>query len=197
MRLVVLISGSGTNLQAIMDAIAAKHLKAEIVAVVSNRKAAYGLVRAEQAGIEILYFPLKPYSDAGKPREDYDRDLAEKLKKYEADLFVLAGWMHIFTPAFFEHFAPRMINLHPALPKDFIGKDTIERAFEAAQEGKIKHSGVVVHEVIPELDSGDIIVQAEVPILPSDSLEDFAARIHATEHKLLVQAIAIVGDKLS
>jgi formyltetrahydrofolate-dependent phosphoribosylglycinamide formyltransferase len=196
MRLVILISGSGTNLQAIIDAIEAKHLKAEIVAVVSNRKAAYGLTRAEQAGIETLYFPLKPYTDAGKSREVYDADLAEKLKAYRADLIVLAGWMHIFTPAFFKNFSPRMINLHPALPSEFVGKDTIERAFEAAQAGGINRSGVVVHDVIPEVDAGEIIVQAEVPILASDSLDDFASRMHATEHKLIVQAIALVGEKL-
>src|SRR5687768_10358427 len=104
MRLVVLISGSGTNLQAIIDAIKAKHLKAEIVAVVSNRRAAFGLNRAEQAGIETLYFPLKAYTDAGKSREDYDADLAEKLKAYKPDLIVLAGWMHIVSPVFLDAF---------------------------------------------------------------------------------------------
>src|SRR5690606_36942998 len=99
-RLAVFISGSGTNLQAILDAIAAKTLDAEVVLVVSNRKAAYGLVRAEQAGIPTLYFPLKPYTDAGNSRETYDNDLAECVRPYQPDWIVLAGWMHIFTPAF-------------------------------------------------------------------------------------------------
>src|SRR5688500_20385047 len=93
LRLIVLISGSGTNLQAIMDAIAKGHIKAEIAAVVSNRKNAYGLVRAAEAGIETLYFPMKPYTDAGKSRADYDADLAAKVKAYNPDLIVLAGWM--------------------------------------------------------------------------------------------------------
>ena len=196
MRLVVLISGSGTNLQAIMDAIEAKHLKAEIIAVISNRKAAFGLTRAQQAGIETLYFPLKPYTDAGKSREDYDADLAEKIKAYQPDLIVLAGWMHIVSPVFLEAFPNRVINLHPALPNEFAGTNAIERAFEAAQKGEIRRSGIMVHYVVPEVDAGDVIIQAEVAILPSDSLEDFASRMHATEHRLIVQAIALVGDKL-
>jgi formyltetrahydrofolate-dependent phosphoribosylglycinamide formyltransferase len=196
MRLVVLISGSGTNLQAIIDAVKAKHLKAEIVAVVSNRKAAYGLERAKEAGIETLYFPLKPYSDAGKSREDYDKDLAEKLSTFQADLVVLAGWMHVFSPAFLEKFPNRVINLHPALPNEFAGTNAIERAFEASQTEGLRRSGIMVHYVIPEVDAGEVIIQAEVPIMPDDSLEDFATRMHATEHKLIVQAIALVGEKL-
>src|SRR5262245_53275926 len=99
-RLAVFISGSGTNLQAILDAIAAKTIDAEVVLVVSNRKAAYGLVRAEQAGIPTLYFPLKPYNEAGKSRESYDHDLAECIRPYQPNLIVLAGWMHVFSPAF-------------------------------------------------------------------------------------------------
>jgi formyltetrahydrofolate-dependent phosphoribosylglycinamide formyltransferase len=197
MRLVILISGSGTNLQAIIDAVKAKHLKAEIVAVVSNRKAAYGLVRAEEAGIETLYFPLKPYNDAGKSRADYDSDLAEKLNAFQPDLVVLAGWMHVFSSAFLEKFPQRVINLHPALPNEFAGTNAIERAFEAAQKEDLRRSGIMVHYVIPEVDAGEVIIQAEVPILSSDSLEDFAARMHATEHKLIVQAIALVGEKLA
>lgn len=196
MRLVVLISGSGTNLQAIIDAVKAKHLQAEIVAVIANRKAAYGLTRAEEAGIETLYFPLKPYTDAGKNRADYDKDLAEKIKAYQPDLIVLAGWMHIVTPVFLDAFPNRVINLHPALPNEFAGTNAIERAYESAQRGEIRRSGIMVHYVIPEVDAGEVIIQTEVPILPDDSLEDFAARMHTTEHKLIVQAIALVGDKL-
>jgi formyltetrahydrofolate-dependent phosphoribosylglycinamide formyltransferase len=196
MRLVVLISGSGTNLQAIIDAIKAKHLKAEIVAVVSNRKAAFGLIRAEQAGIESFYFPLKAYTDAGKSREDYDADLAEKLKTYKPDLIVLAGWMHIVSPVFLDAFPNRVINLHPALPNEFAGANAIERAYAAAQKGEIRRSGIMVHYVIPEVDAGEVIIQAEVPILATDLLEDFANRMHVTEHKLIVQAIALVGEKL-
>jgi formyltetrahydrofolate-dependent phosphoribosylglycinamide formyltransferase len=196
MRLVVLISGSGTNLQAIMDAIAKAHLKAEIAAVVSNRKNAYGLVRAAEAGIETLHFPLKPYTDEGKSRAEYDTDLATKVKGYNPDLIVLAGWMHILGSAFLDEFPRKVINLHPALPGEFSGVNAIERAYEAAQKGEIKRSGVMIHYAIPEVDAGDVIMLGEVPILESDSLADFEARMHATEHQMLVQAIAMLAERM-
>jgi formyltetrahydrofolate-dependent phosphoribosylglycinamide formyltransferase len=196
MKLVVMISGSGTNLQAIIDAIAAGHLKAEIVAVVANRKNAYGLERAKNAGIDTLYFPLKPYTEAGKSRAQYDADLAAKVKAYQPDLIVLAGWMHILSSAFLDRFPQQVINLHPALPGEFAGINAIERTYEAAQNGEITHSGVMIHYAIPEVDAGDVIIHAEVPILKSDTLEDFQARIHATEHQLIVQAIALLAEKI-
>jgi len=197
MRLVVLISGSGTNLQAIMDAIAKGHIKAEIAAVVSNRKNAYGLVRAAEAGIETLYVPLKPYTDAGKSRAEYDADLAAKVKVYDPDLIVLAGWMHILSSGFLDEFPRKVINLHPALPGEFTGVNAIERAYEAAQRGEITRSGVMIHYAIPEVDAGDVIMLGEVPILETDSLEDFEARMHATEHQMLVQAIALLAERMS
>ena len=195
MRLVVLISGSGTNLQAIMDAVTNGHLKAEIVAVVSNRKNAYGLERAANAGIETLYFPLKPYTDAGKSRADYDAALAAKVKAYQPDLIVLAGWMHILSPTFLEPFPQQVINLHPALPGEFVGVNAIERAYAAAQNGEINRSGIMVHYAIPEVDAGHVIIHAEVPILKTDALEDFEKRMHATEHQLIVKAIALLAEK--
>lgn len=186
-RLVVLISGSGTNLQAIIDAIAAKTLGAEIALVVSNRKAAYGLVRAEQAGIPTLYFPLKPYAEIG--REAYDRDLAEHIKRYAPDLVVLAGWMHVLSSEFLSAFPQRVINLHPALPGQFAGVNAIERSFEAYQRGEVEHAGCMVHYVIPEVDAGEVIAQAAVPIEADDTLKSFEARLHEAEHKLLVESI--------
>ncbi len=188
-RLAVFISGFGSNLQAIIDAVQAGELDAEIVLVVSNRKAAYGLVRAERAGIPTLYFPLKPYRDAGRSREEYDADLAERVAACEPDLIVLAGWMHILSPAFLDRFPNRVINLHPALPGRFPGTHAIERAYEAFQRGEIEHTGVMVHWVIPEVDAGPVIVSEEVPILPSDTLDDLAARVHEVEHRLIVEAI--------
>jgi formyltetrahydrofolate-dependent phosphoribosylglycinamide formyltransferase len=196
LRLIVLISGSGTNLQAITDAIAKGHLKAEIAAVVSNRKNAYGLVRAAEAGIETLYFPMKPYTDAGKSRADYDADLAAKVKAYNPDLLVLAGWMHILSSAFLDEFPRKVINLHPALPGEFAGVNAIERAYEAAQKGEVKRSGVMIHYAIPEVDAGDVIILGEVPILETDSLADFESRMHATEHQMLVQAIAMLAERM-
>lgn len=189
MRLVVMISGSGTNLQAIIDATANKSLRAEIVAVVSNRKAAYGLMRAEKAGIPTLYFPLKPYIDSGKMREAYDADLAARVAEYRPDLIVLAGWMHVFSPAFLDRFPRRVINLHPALPGMFPGVDAIQRAYEAWECGEITYSGCMVHYVVREVDAGAVIAQAVVPITARDTLEKFEARMHAVEHQLIVSAI--------
>lgn len=192
-RLVVLVSGGGSNLQAIIDAIHKQHLRAEVVLVVSNRKNAYGLQRAEDAGIPTLYSPLKPILAAGKSREAYDADLAAAIAEHSPDLIVLAGWMHILSPAFLERFPNKVINLHPALPGTFPGTQAIERAYEAYQVGAIDRSGIMVHYAVPEVDAGEVIIQAEVPILPDDSLEDFAERMHATEHRLIVQAIALCG----
>jgi formyltetrahydrofolate-dependent phosphoribosylglycinamide formyltransferase len=188
-KMVVFISGSGSNLQAIMDAIAQGYLKAEIVLVVSNRKDAYGLVRAEKAGIPTLYFPLKPYTDAGKERRDYDADLAEKVKPYAPDLIVLAGWMHILSPVFLDQFPRQVINLHPALPNYFTGTNAIQRAFDAYQQGMLDETGCMVHYVIPQVDKGEVIGTVVVPIYPEDTLEDLESRMHEAEHKLLVMCI--------
>ncbi len=189
MRLVVMISGSGTNLQAIIDAIAEGHLDAEIALVVSNCKAAYGLQRAEAVGIPRLYFPMKPYREAGKPREEYDADLADLIAAYQPELIVLAGWMHILSPTFLERFPHRVINLHPALPGTFAGTDGIKRTYEAYQHGEVAHGGCMIHYVIPEVDAGEVIIQEIVPIEPNDSLEQFEERIHEAEHGIIVEAI--------
>lgn len=189
MRLVVLISGSGTNLQAIIDAIDEGSLDAEISVVVSNRKNAYGLVRAENAKIPTLYFPLKPYKGEGKSREQYDHDLAKKIATQNPDLIVLAGWMHILSPAFLDHFPRQVINLHPALSGEFAGTHAIERTFEAYQAGEVAHGGCMVHYVIPEVDAGAVIVQEIVPIHEKDTLDDFEQRLHGIEHRIIVEAI--------
>lgn len=188
-RLVVFVSGSGTNLQAILDATAAGRLDAAVVLVVSNRKNAFGLVRAERDGIDTLYFPLRPYSEQGQSREAYDAALAERVKPYQPDLVVLAGWMHILSSAFLDHFPHRVINLHPALPTTFPGTHAIERAYEAYQRGEITSSGCMVHYAVPEVDAGPVIAQAVVPFHPGDTLETFEERMHAAEHDLIVDAI--------
>ena len=188
-RLAVFISGHGSNLQALIDAIAAGQLEARIVLVVSNRRAAEGLVRAEGADIPTLYFPLKPYREAGRSRAEYDADLARQVAAYRPDLIVLAGWMHIFSPAFLDRFPQRVLNLHPALPGQFAGARAIERAYEAFQRGEINHTGVMVHRVVPEVDAGPVIAAAETPIYQTDSLADLEERIHAVEHRLLIEAV--------
>ena len=189
-RLAVLISGSGSNLQAIIDAGAAGKLAAQVVVVVSNRRDAFGLARAERAGIPTRYFPLKPYTAAGRPRAEYDADLAAQVAAFAPDLVVLAGWMHVLSPAFLDRFPGRVLNLHPALPGQFAGTHAIQRAFDAFQRGEIDHTGVMVHWVVPEVDAGPVIASSTVPILPGDTLEDLEARMHAAEHRLLVDAIA-------
>jgi formyltetrahydrofolate-dependent phosphoribosylglycinamide formyltransferase len=188
-RLIVCISGSGTNLQAILDAVASGRLPAEIALVVSNRKAAAGLARAERAGVPTLYFPLQPYTVAGRSRVEYDEDLARRLSAYHPDLIVLAGWMHIFSPAFLRLFSGQVVNLHPALPGAFPGLHTIERAYEAYRRGEIAHSGCMIHYAIPEVDAGEVVAQTTVPIAPDDTLERFEARMHAAEHRLLIEAL--------
>jgi formyltetrahydrofolate-dependent phosphoribosylglycinamide formyltransferase len=188
-RLIVFVSGSGTNLQAILDATTQGALPVQVALVVSNRKAALGLTRAERANIPTLYFPLKPYKDASKSREQYDADLAERVSSYQPDLIVLAGWMHVFSPAFLNRFSGKVINLHPALPDTFPGTDAIHRAFEAYQRSEITHSGCMMHYVVPEVDAGPVIVQAIVPIQNDDTVNTFEARMHEAEHHLIVQAI--------
>lgn len=190
-RVVVLISGSGTNLQALIDAAARGELAAEIVLVVSNRKEAYGLQRAAKVGIPQLVFPLRPYRETGRSREAYDADLAERIAAYEPDLLVLAGWMHILSPAFLNRFPGKVLNLHPALPGQFAGTHAIERAYEAFQRGEISHSGCMVHLAIPEVDAGEVVAQRVVPLYEGESLEAFEDRMHAAEHELIAEAVEI------
>lgn len=188
-RLAVLISGNGSNLQAIIDAIQTGELEAHIALVVSNRHDAYGLVRAEKANIPTLYFPLKPYLAAGAAREVYDAALAQRLAAYKLDLIVLAGWMHVLSPAFLDCFPQRVLNLHPALPGQFPGTHAIERAYEAFQQGQITHTGIMLHRVVPEIDAGPVVATAEVPIYARDSLADLEHRVHDCEHQLIVETI--------
>lgn len=191
-RLIVCISGNGTNLQALIDACADGTLPASIVLVVSNRKQAYGVQRAEQAGIPTLYAPLKPWlaqGDGAAARTAYDANLARQLLPYQPDLIVLAGWMHIFSAAFLEHFPAQVINLHPALPGAFPGTHAIERAFAAYQQGTLSTSGCMVHYAIPEVDAGPVIATRTVPFVAGDTLDSYAARLHAAEHPLLIDAV--------
>jgi len=193
-RLAVLISGNGTNLQAIIDATEEGRLPdTRVVVVVSNRKAAYGLVRARKHGIPTIYHPLKPYRAEGRSRGEYDADLAADLALYEPDLIVLAGWMHLFSQAFLKHYPGRVLNIHPALPGAYPGTHAIERAYEDSRRGRISETGVMVHRVPDEgVDAGPVILQQSIPIYPEDTLEDLETRIHAVEHVLYVRAIAKV-----
>lgn len=188
--LAVLISGNGSNLQAIIDAVAAGSLDAQIVVVVSNRKAAYGLERARRAKIPVRYHALKLYRDANRGRAEYDADLAALLSEYAPDWVVLAGWMHILGKSFLDRFLNRVVNLHPALPGQFPGAHAIADALEAYARGETDHTGVMVHLVPDErVDEGPTLAEQVVPIHPGDTHDTLADRIHATERRLLLETL--------
>ncbi|KAJ1723786.1 phosphoribosylglycinamide formyltransferase [Coemansia erecta] len=191
-KIVVLISGSGSNLQALIDAQQRGELGGHIALVVSNRTAAYGLTRAASASIPTHTQTLRAFRDQGKSREDYDRELARHVASHTPDLVVLAGWMHILSPAFIDQFAGRIINLHPALPGELDGAHAIERAYDEFKAGSRSRTGVMVHYVIPEVDKGQPILTQDVPCQQGDLLEDLEARIHAVEHELLPRAVRLV-----
>ena len=183
-RIVVLISGGGSNLQALIDA-----RLAEIALVVSNRADALGLERARKAGIATLLRPLKQWLAAGGTRNGYDADVAKHVTAARPELIVLAGWMHVFGPAFLDAVPAKVINLHPALPGQFPGACAIERAFEAYKRGEVAQTGIMVHEVIPEVDAGPVLGTAAVPIWPKDDLDALSSRMHTAEHRLLVEVV--------
>jgi phosphoribosylglycinamide formyltransferase 1 len=185
-RLVVLISGNGSNLQAIFDACESGELDAKVISVISNKADAYGLTRTKNAGVEAIYFPKQK----NESREEYDTRLAVYVSTYLPDYIILAGWMRILSSSFLSYFPNRVINLHPALPGMFPGTHAIERAFTAYQCGEILQTGVMVHLVPDEgVDNGPVLAAETVPIEPTDTLETLEARVHETEHKLLVNTL--------
>lgn len=176
-RVVVLISGSGTNLQALIDAQTDDRLAgAEIVGVFSNRPAVKGLARAEAANIPTQVLDHKAYPD----RAAFDEAMQQTLDAWQPDLLVLAGFMRILTPEFVEHFAGRMLNIHPSLLPKYPGLHTHERALAAGDETH----GATVHFVTSELDGGPPVVQAQVPIESDDTPETLAARVQRKEHQM-------------
>jgi len=188
--LVVLASGEGSNLQAILDSCTDGTLGARVVLVVCNRKAAHAIERAEAAGVPVLYHPLKWYIDTGRTRVEYDADLAERVAKYAPDWIVLAGWTHVLSMAFLGCFSGKVINLHPALPGQFPGTHAIERAHEAFAHGKITETGVMVHFVPDEgVDVGPIIATVRLQLVAGESLDVLTARMHTAEHALLIDAL--------
>jgi phosphoribosylglycinamide formyltransferase-1 len=188
-RLVVLISGNGSNLQAILDACMSREIPASVVAVFSNNADAYGLVRAHEAGIKAIYFP-KLESES---RRDYDARLAEDILTYAPNYIVLAGWMRILTSAFLNHFPNRVINLHPALPGMFPGINAIERAYDAFKQNQINETGAMVHFVPDEgVDNGPVVASEIIPIQQSDTIESLEERVHKVEHALLINALKTI-----
>lgn len=189
-RLVVLISGGGSNLQAILDACAAGWLAAQVVAVVSNKGDAFGLERARQAGVPAIHLSPTPFGSSSDSRQAYDAALAELVAGFQPDWVVLAGWMRLLTLSFLGRFPGRVVNLHPARPGAFPGTHAIERAYEAFRRGEIGETGVMVHLVPDEgVDDGPVLAWEAVPIYPADTLGSLEARIHAVEHRLLPETL--------
>jgi phosphoribosylglycinamide formyltransferase 1 len=191
-RILVLISGNGSNLQSILDACADGRLPAQVVGVISNQVDAFGLERARCAGVPVEVLSRKKDQD----RVAYDSLLAEKAETFRPDWIVLAGWMRLLSSAFLDHFPRRVVNLHPALPGTFPGTHAIERAFEAFQAGQITYSGVMVHLVPDEgVDSGPVLAQCVVDLRQDETLASFEARVHELEHALLVETLRrLVAD---
>ncbi len=185
-RVGILISGRGSNLQAIVDAIGDGRLAASIAVVISNEPAAQGLDRARAAGIDTAVIPHRGWPS----RDAYDRALVAKLREYDIDLVCLAGFMRLLGPTFVDAFPQRILNVHPSLLPAFPGVDAQRQALEHG----VKVSGATVHLVTAELDGGPIIAQAAVPVFASDTAESLAARILVEEHRLYPDAIQVILD---
>ena len=175
-RFAVLASGSGTNLQALLDA-----YPDELVVVAGDRKAAFAFERARRVGV-----PVEHVDPAGfVSREDYDRELADRVAAHDVSLVVGAGYMRVLSPVFLERF-PAILNVHPSLLPEFRGLRAVAQALEAAA----KETGVTVHFMVEEVDAGPIVAQEKVRILPGDTEETLLERLHPIEHRLLVGAVA-------
>jgi phosphoribosylglycinamide formyltransferase-1 len=179
--IVVLISGNGSNLQAIINAISDGRCEAEIKAVISNKKDAYGLIRAKEQHIPTECLPHQDYPN----REAYDEALIQCIDKYQPQLIVLAGFMRILSPHFIQHYPNQIINIHPALLPKYQGLNTHRRVLEAKE---LEH-GVTIHVVTEDLDAGPILAQQSIPVLSEDTIETLEARIHKLEHQLYPKVI--------
>ena len=190
LRVAVLASGRGSNLQAVIDAIEAGTVQAKIVAVISNKKEAPALERARRNGLSDLFVDPKPYAGRLDSREAYDRELLDVLRRHDVELVLLAGYMKIVTTVLVEAFANRMMNIHPSLLPSFPGLDVQKKAIEWG----CKLAGCTVHFVTEGVDEGPIILQAAVPILDADTPDTLAARILEQEHKIYPQAIQLFAE---
>lgn len=182
-RLGILLSGRGSNFEAIAKNCATGKLRAEIAVVIANREDAKGIETAEAMGLQTAVIPSK-----GVPREDHDRRVAERLVAANVDVVVLAGYMRILTAWFIQQFPERILNIHPALLPAFPGLDAQHQAWEYG----VKFSGCTVHFVDEKMDSGPVLAQAVVPVFDDDTSETLSARILAEEHRIYSEAIAFV-----
>jgi phosphoribosylglycinamide formyltransferase-1 len=185
-RLVVLASGNGTNLQAIINACENTHLDAQVVGVVSDKNEAFALNRAECHNVETAVVAAKPQ----ETRLQYDARLAQIVGMWQPHIIVLAGFMRVLSNSFLSLFPNQVINIHPALPGQLPGTHAIERAFAEFTQGTRRETGVMVHFVRDEgVDNGPVIAQQTVPIHVADTLSSLEARVHATEHAIVVDAL--------
>jgi len=184
--IVVLISGSGSNLQAIIDAVDTGKLHANIKAVISNRPNVKGLERAQSAGIPAITLDHTQFAS----REAFDQQLILEIEQYQPELIILAGFMRILTDEFVNHFKGRMLNIHPSLLPEFRGLNTHQRALEAG----VKQHGVSVHYVSNELDGGPLVLQAVIDVNALDTAESLQQRIHQQEHIIYPMAIEWVAQ---
>jgi len=191
-KIVVLISGSGSNLQALMDKLHKQQINnqhVEIVAVISNKADAYGLERAREANIPAILVASKGVAS----RDQYDALLAAELEQLQPDLILLAGFMRILTSGFVNQYQGKMLNIHPSLLPKYPGVNTHQRAIDAGDEAH----GATVHFVTPELDSGPTVLQAKVPVFAEDTAQDLADRVLTQEHQIYALAASwFVGDRL-
>jgi phosphoribosylglycinamide formyltransferase-1 len=189
-HIVILISGSGSNMAAIIRTAQehhwAKHLKARVSAVISNKADAEGLALAKQHGIATAVVEHKAFADQPQPRDAFDAALMAEIDTHQPHLVVLAGFMRILTDGFVAHYEGRLINIHPSLLPAFPGLHTHKRAIEAG----CKFAGATVHRVTAELDHGPILAQAIVPVLPDDTTDTLAARVLTQEHLIYPKAVA-------
>jgi phosphoribosylglycinamide formyltransferase 1 len=182
----ILISGRGSNMAALIKAAQAADYPAEIACVISNKADAAGLKLAADAGIPTVTISHRSYPD----RESFDRDVSAALETHGVGLVVMAGFMRIFSPWFPQHWAGRLINIHPSLLPSFRGVHVQQQALDAG----VRISGCTVHFVIPDLDAGPIIAQAAVPVLAGDTEETLTARILRQEHRLYPQVVRWFGE---
>jgi phosphoribosylglycinamide formyltransferase-1 len=185
-RLVVLASGNGTNLQAIIDACESKQIDAQVVGVVSDKHEAFALNRAECHKVLTAVVAAKPH----ETRPQYDARLTQIVGAWQPHIVVLAGFMRVLSNSFLLQFPNQVINIHPALPGELPGTHAIERAFTEFTQGSRNNTGVMVHFVPDEgVDNGPVIAQQTVPIHAADTLVTLEARMHATEHALVIDAL--------
>ena len=188
----VLISGGGTNLQSLIDNIKEGHINGNIKVVISNKKDAYGLVRAEHEGIESLYINRKEYSS----NEEYNRKILEEFKKREVELVVLAGYLKVLSKEFVEEYKGRIINIHPSLIPSFCGKGYYgEKVHQSVLEYGVKITGATVHFVDEGTDTGQIIMQEAVEVKDDDTVETLKNRVLEVEHRILPKAVKLYCDR--